>query len=212
MEFVRRAAGRPSRLGILPGAFNPPTVAHVSLASSALVHVEEIVFVLPRTFPHKPYEGASFDQRVEMLRAATADHPAFSIAVTTGSLFRDIAAECRNEYGPATRLSFLCGRDAAERILNWDYGDETAVTEMLSEFDLLVAARRGEIEAPLHVRHAIERLYLSADLDLVSSTEVRERIAQGLPWQHLVPEAVRALAAEIYRPSPDAGFDNRRRM
>ncbi len=199
MLFLRRAQGRPSRVGILPGAFNPPTVAHLALARSALARVEETLLVLPKAFPHKPFEGASFEARKEMLRAATADWPSLSVAVSEGGLFRDIASECRQVYGEDTRLSFLCGRDAAERILNWDYGGETTVTEMLCEFDLLVAARRGELEAPLHVRHAIERLNLSDDLDLVSSSEVRDRIARGEPWEHLVPEAVRKLAAEIYR-------------
>ncbi len=159
-----------------------------------------MLFVLPRAFPHKLYEGASFEARMEMLRAATADWPSFSVAVSEGGLFRDIAAECRQAYGEDTRFSFLCGRDAAERILNWDYRGETSVTEMLREFDLLVAARRGELEAPLHLRHAIEQLYLPNDLDLVSSSEVRGRVARGEPWEHLVPEAVRKLAAEIYRP------------
>src|SRR5277367_104282 len=48
---------------------------------SALSHVEETLFVLPKAFPHKLYEGASFEARVEMLRAATADSPNLSIAV-----------------------------------------------------------------------------------------------------------------------------------
>ena len=55
MEFFRRAAGRPNRLGILPGTFNPVTVAHLALAHAALRHVDEVVFVLPRVFPHKNY-------------------------------------------------------------------------------------------------------------------------------------------------------------
>jgi nicotinate-nucleotide adenylyltransferase len=200
MQFLRRARGRPSRLGILPGAFNPPTVAHLALAQSALSQVAETLFVLPKSFPHKLYDGASFEARIEMLQAATADSPYFSIAVSESGLFRDIAAECRQAYGEDTRLSFLCGRDAAERILGWDYGDETSVTGMLREFDLLVATRRGELEAPLHLRHAIERLNLSDDLDLVSSSEVRDRIARGEPWEHLIPEPTRKLAGEIYRP------------
>jgi nicotinate (nicotinamide) nucleotide adenylyltransferase len=200
MQFLRRAPGRPARVGILPGAFNPPTVAHLSLARAALAHVEETLFVLPKEFPHKIFEGAPFTARVEMLLVATAYTPCFSVAVSEAGLFRDIAAECREAYGEGARFSFLCGRDAAERILNWDYGDETSVIEMLREFDLLVAARRGELEAPLHLRHAIEQLQLSGDLDLVSSSEVRERIACGEPWEHLVPKEVRKLAAEIYLP------------
>jgi len=200
MQFLRRAPGEPARIGILPGAFNPPTVAHLALARCALAHVEETLFVLPKEFPHKPFEGAPFEARVAMLLAATADAPRFSVAVSEAGLFRDIAGECRESYGEGARFSFLCGRDAAERILNWNYGSETSVAEMLREFDLLVAARCGELEAPLHVRHAIERLDLSEDLDSVSSTEVRNRIARGEPWEHLVPKEVRKLAAEIYLP------------
>lgn len=215
MEFLHRAirAGPQSSsrsaesgwgsltVGVLPGAFNPPTVAHLALARAALPHVEEVVFVLPKAFPHKTYEGAAFEDRVALLRAAAQDDPAFSIAVSNGALFAAIAGECREMYGAAARLSFLCGRDAAERILNWDYAGQTSVPEMLREFDLLVAARRGEIDPPLLARHAIRRLYLSDDLDSVSSTEVRRRIARGEPWEHLVPQAARKLTAAIYRPN-----------
>lgn len=200
MQFLRRAPGRPSRIGILPGAFNPPTVAHLALAHAALAHVEQTLFVLPKEFPHKPFEAAPFEARVAMLLAATADTPRFSVAVSEAGLFRDIAGECREAYGEDVRFSFLCGRDAAERILNWDYQDETSVAEMLRKFDLLVAARRGELEAPLHLRHAIEQLHVSGDLDLISSSEVRDRIVRGEPWEDLVPDSVRKLVADIYRP------------
>lgn len=183
---------------MLPGAFNPPTVAHLALAGAALERVDEVVFVLPSAFPHKSYVGARLDERAAMLRAAVAKEPAFSIAVAEGGLFRAIAREFRDIYGPEARLSFLCGRDAAERILEWDYRGETTPVEMLHEFDLLVASRRGHLEAPLHLRHAIDPIYLPDNLDLVSSTDVRERIARGQPWEHLVPEEARKIAARIY--------------
>src|SRR5215472_12049714 len=99
MEFFQRAAGRPERLGVLPGAFNPITVAHMALARAALRHVDEVVFVLPRVFPHKNYSGASFAERVEMLRAAVAGDQVFSIATADGGLFAEIARECRDAYG-----------------------------------------------------------------------------------------------------------------
>src|SRR5438105_12585441 len=139
MEFRRRAAGRLAQLGILPGAFNPPTVAHVALARAALnsSDVDEVVFVLPRQLPHKEFSGATLEQRLEMIAAVAID-PAFSVALTEGGLFIDIAEECRAAYGHAVRLRFLCGRDAAERIVNWDYGHPGAFANMLTRFDLLV--------------------------------------------------------------------------
>jgi nicotinate-nucleotide adenylyltransferase len=200
MEFFRRGrpAGGAPRVGILAGAFNPVTVAHVALARASLSQVGEVVFVLPKTFPHKPYHGAPFAQRVQMLQAALADEPAFSIAAADGGLFVEIAAECRQVYGEDARLTFLCGRDAAERILNWDYGDPETVHKMFRQFDLLVAARRGEFEIVANARHSVGMLALDGDFDHVSSTEVRDRIAQGLPWEHLAPEGARELVRSVY--------------
>jgi len=205
MEFLRPsdagpgpAPPPPRRVGILAGAFNPVTVAHVALARAALSHVDQVLFVLPQAFPHKPYHGASFAQRVQMLHAAIAEEPAFSVAAADGGLFIEIAAECREVYGGDAQLTFLCGRDAAERILNWDYGDPDAATKMLREFNLLVAARGGELDETSKFRHGVGILALNGQFDHVSSTEVRERIAQGLPWEHLAPEGARELIRRVY--------------
>jgi len=197
MEFFQRAAREPKRLGILPGTFNPVTVAHMALARAALRHVDEVVFVLPRVFPHKPYSGASFADRVEMLTVAAAGDEAFSIAAAEGGLFVDIARECRDAYGDGVRLSFLCGRDAAERIAGWDYGRPGAFPEMLREFDLLVAGRDGSYAAPAEFASAIRALELEG-AEGISATEVRDRIVRGMPWEHLVPAAITEHARRIY--------------
>jgi nicotinate (nicotinamide) nucleotide adenylyltransferase len=199
IEFFRRAGGDPRRLGILPGTFNPPTRAHIALARAALSDVDEVLFVLPREFPHKQFDGASFTERIEMLQEAAAE-PGFSIASTERGLFIDIARECREAYRDAA-LSFLCGRDAAERIVNWDYGDPAAFASMLDEFDLRVASRGGEYEPPEHLSPRIHTLPMESGYDELSATDVRERIARGEPWEHLVPDAIVPLVRRIYRPT-----------
>ncbi|HEY1340472.1 MAG TPA: nicotinate-nicotinamide nucleotide adenylyltransferase [Bryobacteraceae bacterium] len=199
MEFIRRASGRPHRIGVLPGAFNPVTTAHLALARSALGELDEVVFVLPRAFPHKDYWGASFPDRLALLEAAVEAEPKLSIAVSEGGLFRDIARECREAYGGDASLSFVCGRDAAERIVNWDYGQAGAIGEMLREFELLVAERAGRYVPPDELRDAIRLLRVEQGLDEVSSTEVRERIASGEEWEHLVPPTIREQVRRIYQ-------------
>ena len=87
MEFFRESGGRPAKLGILSGTFHPPTRAHLGLARAGLELVDEVLFVLPRRFPHKRYEGAGFSDRLRMLLAATAGEPRFSVAATGGCLF-----------------------------------------------------------------------------------------------------------------------------
>ena len=204
VKFFQRSADKTCRLGVLPGSFNPITVAHLALAEAALNVVDEVVFVLPREFPHKTYTGASFAQRVELLGLALAGQRRFSAAATEGGLFVEIAEECREAYGADVRLSFLCGRDAAERIADWDYGRPGAFAEMLGQFDLLVAARAGEYCPPESLSNSIASLDVAGAFDHVSASEVRARIAGGEPWRHLVPAPVVQRVSEIYKSGPGA--------
>ena len=198
MQFHQRSHGsHPRRVGILPGSFNPPTIAHLELVAAAQTHVDAVVCVLPRVFPHKEYFGASLEQRVALLQAAGWLLP-YSIATSERGLFIEIARECREHYGPETKLYFLCGRDAAERIITWDYGRSGAVDEMLREFELLVAPRGGEYLPPPELREHIQPLAIRSEVEQVSSTEVRKRIALGQPWEHLVPQTITERVREIY--------------
>ncbi len=198
VEFFRRAAGSPASLAVLSAAFNPPTRAHLALASAALDHADETLLVLPRAFPHKSYEGPGFAERLRLVQDAVADEPRFSVAASERGLFIEIADELAGSYDPATRLLFVCGRDAAERIVNWDYGEAGAFQKMLDRFELLVAARGGEYTPPPHLRARIHKLRLAEDYGSISATEVRHRIVTGLPWEHLVPESIVARVRELY--------------
>jgi nicotinate-nucleotide adenylyltransferase len=198
MEFFVRAPGAPARLGIFPGAYNPPTRAHFALARAALGRVDEVVFVVPQVFPHKEFEDATFEQRVDMLCRAAAGEPRFSVAAASRGLFIDIAMECREAYGESTRFAILCGRDAAERIVNWNYGRAGAIDEMLEVFELLVAARAGEYVPPDRLAGRIHALAVNEDIGWISATDVRARIREGQPWEHLVPEQIRGQVRSIY--------------
>ncbi len=201
MEFFFRPPGKPQRLGILPGSFNPPTIAHLTLAQAALAQLDQVVLVLPRAFPHKDYVGAGFDQRAAMLQALADRSLGLAAAGSDGGLFAEIAAECRVAYGPATDLTFICGRDAAERIVTWDYGTPQAIEGMLESFELLVASRGGAYEPPATLPGHIRQLVLPADLSHISASEVRRRIQMGLAWEHLVPGPIVPMVREIYRPA-----------
>jgi nicotinate-nucleotide adenylyltransferase len=196
VRLYRRLMGKPKTLGIVAGSFNPPTIAHEGLVHAAGFHVDEVMCVVPALLPHKEYFGATLEQRLELLAAGVMTP--CSIASTEKGLFIDIGRECRDAYGPDVRLAFVCGRDAAERILTWDYGRPGVVDEMLGEFELLVAPRGGHFSPPPEFQHRIRTLHVRDGQDEVSSTEVRERIARGEPWEHLVPEKIRERVREIY--------------
>jgi nicotinate (nicotinamide) nucleotide adenylyltransferase len=193
MDHFITVTPAPAKLAILPGAFNPPTRAHLAMAEAALATADEVLFALPRTFPHKEYTGSEFETRLEWLRAALAGYPRFSLAVTEGGLFIEIAQEARAVYGPGTELFFLCGRDAAERIVGWDYGEGDGIHKQLESFALLVASRGGVYEPPPQIRNRVHALTLPPELDEVSSSEVRRRIRAGEPWRHLTPDTIARL-------------------
>jgi nicotinate-nucleotide adenylyltransferase len=197
VEFYRRSPTKPRKLGILAGSFNPPTIAHFELANAAGSKVDEVLCVVPRALPHKKYFGATADERVEMLLLSQLIVP-HSIATSDAGLFIDIARECRTQYDPDTQLYLICGRDAAERILTWDYGRSGVVEEMLEEVELLVAPRGGRFQCAPEFEGRIHSLDLKGEHDLVSSSEVRERINRGQPWEHLVPATIVERVKAIY--------------
>jgi nicotinate-nucleotide adenylyltransferase len=182
-------------IAVLAGAFNPLTRAHLALVDAGRGVADEVLCVVPRTYPHKTFEGAGFEERLGMLRRAK---DGYDVVVTEGGLFIDIARELRRAR-PGAEIHFLCGRDAAERVLTWDYGAPGAVERMLDEFGLLVAARQGEFVAPAHLQSRVRPLAMAGGFDDHSSTEVRRRIAAGEPWEHLVPESIADLVGRIYR-------------
>jgi nicotinate-nucleotide adenylyltransferase len=188
------------RVGVIAGAFNPVTRAHVALAEAARAHVDEMVFAIPRAFPHKEYGGASLEHRVEMLRRVCGDLASESgVEIVEGGLFVDIAKEVRRPR-PGSEIYVICGRDAAERMVAWNYEEPDALERIFKELHLLVAGRQGAYEAPDHLRSRIHSLALPPHCDHISSSEVRRRIAAGEAWKHLVPEAIVDLVHDIYGP------------
>jgi nicotinate-nucleotide adenylyltransferase len=194
MEFYKRAAASPARLAIFPGAFNPPTRAHMAMAEAALSVVDEVLFVLPRVFPHKEYTAAGFGERLELLILAIGEHPQYSLASSDRGLFIDLAREARTEYD--AELFLLCGRDAAERIVSWDYGEGDGIEKQLRVFRLLVASRGGSYAPPPEIEEQV--ISIEVSLDEVSSSEVRRRIQAGENWEELVPSGIVGLVRSVF--------------
>jgi nicotinic acid mononucleotide adenylyltransferase len=198
LEFLHRAAQNPARVALFPGTWNPPTVAHVDIARMAGRQVDEVIWILPRVFPHKGFEGVGFDARRGMLETLTRHHAGFSAAVSDGGLYAEMAAEARDYFGPQTEISLVLGRDAAERIAAWNYGAPGVFDDFVRRHRLLVADRSGEYEPAPHHRERISKLPMESTWDEVSSSEVRRRIASREDWSALVPPAIAGIVQDLY--------------
>jgi len=198
MDLILRGAPNARRVALLPAAWNPPTRAHLALAEAALQFADEVLLALPRVFPHKGFDHASFDTRLEWLQRIARARSHLGVAVTERGLFLEIARAFRAADPEVERVFIVCGCDAAERFFAWPYGAGPDVAEQLREFHLLVAPRDRPFTPPAQLSSSVHALALQPGLTAISSTDVRRRIAVDEAWGHLVPEEIRADAAGIY--------------
>jgi len=197
-RFVVGEPPRSGRLGILPAAFNPITKAHLALADAALEQagIDQVVFVLPESLPHKAFDGATFEQRLAMVEAAAGGR---GVVVASGGLVYQIVRELSEICG--AELAVLCGRDAAERYVGWDYQGGPSIDRQLKEYSLIVADRIGGYCAPPHLSQRITSVTLPPSIATISSSAVREAISSGQSWEHMTPEPVAAVIrrSNLYR-------------
>jgi len=197
LEIIVRGVANPSRVALFPGAWNPPTIAHLEIARAALQWADEVVWVLPRAFPHKSFDEADFEARRQMLELIARSERGFSVGVSDGGLYAEIATEALDAY-PSAEIALACGRDAAERIAGWDYGRPGVFDEMVQRHRLLVAGRAGEYVVPEQHRGRIMNVLLPPGAHGVSSSEVRRLIHEGLHWEHLVPVPIIEFVRSLY--------------
>ncbi len=185
------------RLGIFGGSFDPVHNGHLALARACQqqAKLDEVRFTPTAIQPLK-HKGprATDSQRLEMLRLATRDEPtwrACSIEIDRGgfSYTVDTLRQIHEEL-PDAALFFLIGADAVCDVAKWKEPREifrlatplvvcraTSVLPDLEQFASICTenTRPQAIEMP-----AI----------LVSSSEIRSRVAAGEAVDDLVPDAV----------------------
>ncbi len=202
-EYVIGSPGDALRVGVLPSAFNPPTIAHFALADAAqqFAELDQVVFALPGDLPHKSFVGASRGQRIEMLKAAVTRQPGRGVALTDGGLFVEIARELKALHRPGAEIFLICGKDAAQRIAAWDYGAGPTFEDQLEEFTLLVGNREGRYIPDPCWGERVQAMRLPDELDAVSSANLRQRRRRNEDWQSLTVPAVAKLIEQwnLYR-------------
>ncbi len=201
--MLRTVAGQllaTGRLGLLPAAFNPPTVAHVAIADVAQQRfaLDQVVFVLTQAMPHKRIERPGPEKRLEWLTAIARKRPDRAVTACDVGLVIDIVRAFRRGLGPASEIFVLAGKDATERFVRWDYGDGMPFAEQLRHFRLLAASRNGDYRVAAEHAGRILPFGIDARYDEASSSAVREAVRSGTRWRHIVPAAIRDAVGAAY--------------
>lgn len=197
-------------LGLFGGTFDPIHHGHLRTALELLhaLKLGEVRFLPTGNPPHRDHTSADAAQRLEMVRAAVADQPGFTVddreVRRTGPSYSvDTLTELRKEF-PDRPICLLLGMDAFLGLPHWHRWKEI--------FDLahVVVAHRPGWKAPtqgplgevmvdrgtggirdLHASPA-GRIFVHAVTQLeISSTELRQLVAAGGDPRYLVPDPVR---------------------
>ena len=202
--MIRTVAGRliqSGRLGLLPAVFNPPTMAHLALASEAqrIFDLDQVAFALPDAPPHKRIKRPSAAQRLDWLVRLASERTDRAVVRCPGGLVIEIVRSIQARVGGDCEIFVIAGRDAAERFASWDYGDQEPFADQLRHYSLLVAGRQGSYSVANEFKGRVCQFEIDAQFDAASSTAVRDAIRAGRPWRHWVPPELREEVARAYR-------------
>ena len=189
-------------LGILGGTFDPIHYGHLVAAEEArhAFGLGSVLFIPCGQPYHKPKAPiASAEDRYEMTRVAIASNPFFDVSRIEidrpGPSYTIDTVESLRHEQPNCALRIILGTDAVEELTSWARPEG-----LLKECRLIVVSRPGTSWA--EARRALPAAYLEhVDwLEIpglhISSTELRQRAAEGRPLRYLVPDAVDAYIRE----------------
>lgn len=186
-----------SRTGILAGVFDPVHIGHLFMVHLAMeaASLDKVWFVPTHIPPHKDKAKVPYFHRVNMLQIALSQEPKF--------VLMELEKEARPTYSYETVLSvkhvlgekpyFILGSDEWEELHNWRRYD------LLIKNAIFIVVPRKPITL---ARPEAEAIFTDMTPINVSSTYIRQRIAQGKPITYLVPKTVETYIHEnhLYYP------------
>ena len=139
-------------IGLFGGTFNPIHNCHLTIAARIRerLSLDQILFIPAGDPPHKPHDDlAPAPHRLEMIRLAIVDHPAFAVSdvevrKSTKSYSIETVRTLREHYGPAIELSFIIGLDAFLEFPSWKQAPD-----LLKLCHFAVVSRTGMVFASL---------------------------------------------------------------
>lgn len=201
MEYYRPLPNM-RRVGLMGGTFDPVHYGHLVVAEEvySVLDLAEMLFVPAGQPPHKPNRVVTGAQhRLAMLELAIVGNPHFSISRVDldrpgPSYTVETLRLLREQWGELTALYFVIGWDSLEDLLTWY--DPAGILQQLS---YLVAVRRPGYNERDGYRDSLEArlpgikqrlLVVPAPQFDISSTDLRQRVAEKRPIKYQVPESV----------------------
>lgn len=212
------------RLGIFGGTFDPIHFGHLRIAEEVCeeCNLEKVLMIPGSLPPHKNFKNITpFHDRLSMTHLAVQSSPFLEVLDLEGrragpSYSIETIREIRGLYDAELQLFFIIGTDAFQEIRTWkeykNLFDETHFIvikrpgfsfETVKPFVLAlnVGFKEGKSPNTFENPSGHTLAYKEGTLMEISSTRIREMVADGKSIRFLVPESVRTYISEkgIYR-------------
>lgn len=216
------------RIGLFGGTFNPVHRCHLEAATQTQrrLRLDRILFIPSADPPHKfSMSLAPARQRLEMVRMAIKDMPAFQVSDVemrrpSKSYSIETVHELQKEFGPEAELFFIIGLDAFLELHTWKQA-----SDLLRACHFVVLARPGSTfssllkmsllppmdRAPLLALDTQRALQVDVPLPggmslillwippcYVSASDIRYRITHQLSLSNLLPASVESYILETH--------------
>ena len=180
------------RIGLFGGTFDPVHNGHVAIAKSFLESdlIDELWILLTPHPPHKNRENqTTYNIRLEMLNKAFSEVNRVFVKTIENELpkpsYSVQTIRYLKEHYPENTYYYCMGEDSLSQFHTWKFYEE-----ILNECELLVAQRPGETHKDVEEKILKRTRFVDHTPLDVSSSQIRENVAAGIPINDLVPKEV----------------------
>lgn len=196
-----------ARLGLFGGTFDPPHLGHLILAAEAYqqLRLDRVLWILTPDPPHKlKREITTLQHRLDLLYAAISNDANFELCMVDierpGPHYAIDTVRILQQQQPEVDFIYLMGGDSLMDLHTWR--NHIELVEIISA--LAVMIRTGEKINLADLESKTPGLsakvqFINAPRIGISASDIRQRVANGLPFRYLVP-------SEVYKLIRDRGF------
>jgi len=190
------------KIALFGGTFDPIHLGHASVAAEAMKHIgaEKLVFIPAKRSPLKGFSPCASDEdRFAMIALSIAENKNFELSDyelkgPEPSYTLQTVRQFQADYGSETSIYWLVGADSIDDLTYW-----YRIVELIDECNISAMCRAG-CEPPNFAKfeaiwgcqrvEKLQRNVIQTSLIDISSTEIRDKLAQGLDVTDMLHPAV----------------------